>query len=1254
MSYDGFGNVVTVTDALGHSVTNAYDSATATFLTQVANPLGHTRTMIYDPRFGQVMSSTDQNGVATSSEYDVLGRITKVIGPLDTSALPTSRYDYDLSAVPTRVTQYTRVQSGQAQEVVSHTFTDGLGRTIQVRSPAQNATKQVVTGTVEFDSKGRVVRQWTPYLDTGSSTYRPHTLPDIAPLLAPPVVHTYDPLGRLLTTTDPDGSSTSIAYDHWTVTTSDAKQHVKKRTSDAFGRLVQVQEFEGTGTNATLYATTSYQYDSRDNLVLLTDAVGNTTSLQYDSLNRKIQMTDPDMGTWTYAYDDVDKLASQTDARGVSILFTYDALNRQTRKDYLIPPNINVPTNQPPVLYIYDNPLKQFSKGKLTEIADASGSSSFAYDTLGRLVTEQKTVDATTYTIQRAYDLLGRLTTLTYPNNDVATYAYNDQGGIQTITLQSPAQPVQPIINSVDYNAAGQITKMVYGNGVTTDYTYNPQTLRLDKLKSVGPGGVLQDFTYSFDSVGNVSAIADAVHTASQSFTYDSLNRLATANGARYGSFAYTYNQIGNMTGKEGVTQNYGPQNNRPHAVTATSAGLALTYDANGNLASKSGPNRPAQTFVFDAENRLVEVGSPTPYRKLDPGWNLVSFPQIVGEAPVTAALTNFAGNCEQLTRFNTRSNWFESFVNLPGTDQFNTLSATNGYALFVTNAAGIYLPLGDTPAPAGPRLLPAGTNFLAGPSDIMSATNWLAGLVPGVDYDQVLGLDPNTGSTAPVTAVRPGEAYYVRMLRATNWTPPTAAHVANPSTVRFVYDGDGGRVKKIAWKGTTLFLSQSFEASREGHTTTYIMAGGLRIAAKESGGSLRIYHSDHLGSANIVTDGLGLAAELTENTPFGSTSRDEGLVNVAHKFTGQRFDDETGLYYYGARYYDQDLGRFISPDSLVQAPFTPQSLNRYSYCVNSPIQNVDPSGHFWFVALIIGAIIGAAAGAIQSYNLTGHVTFGAVAFGALQGALAGATLGSSAAELGFGYQLAQAAAVVSFGSQIAGAAGNYSLQSQLQQISTGLNIAYGAAQVGEGIRTWLHEPGFKLENANTGETIDALHNHDHLFVPGVNTPEDLARSQATGGKFGVNNVLVNNPRHGLIADVTEAALEKFVGPSSVTKQLAEKMTGLSGITLTGYSQGGIISASTAEVLASEGQAGVISRLTVVNTQVSAATFYQAARSIGLNRDNAIYRSGSMWDFSNFLAPSLNAKTFLGGAVGTALLPFGIHNHGQIPPLPSQ
>jgi RHS repeat-associated protein len=76
---------------------------------------------------------------------------------------------------------------------------------------------------------------------------------------------------------------------------------------------------------------------------------------------------------------------------------------------------------------------------------------------------------------------------------------------------------------------------------------------------------------------------------------------------------------------------------------------------------------------------------------------------------------------------------------------------------------------------------------------------------------------------------------------------------------------------------------------------------------------------------------------------PFGETR--SGSVGIDQKFTGQRLDS-TGLYYYGARYYDPAIGRFISADTIVPNSANPQSLNRYSYCLNNPLKYVDPSGH--------------------------------------------------------------------------------------------------------------------------------------------------------------------------------------------------------------------------------------------------------------------------------------------------------------------
>jgi len=612
LTYDAFGNVKTVTDALMHTTTNDYDGTNHIFLEKITNALGHSRSLTYDPKTGQVLTSTDQNNVTTTTVYDALGRVENVIGPTDTAALPTVRYVYDpclltgTCTAPIKATTCARVQSGQAKELCTDTYADGLGRTIQVRSPAEDPAKQVVTGIVEFDTRGQVKKQWLPYLSAVSSSYVALNLEPGALNLAF-VSYTYDPVGRLLATTNPDSSITTLAYDDWTVSATDALGHQTRRTSDAFGRLATVEEF-----NEGAIYTTSYQYDARDALTQVTDHAGNVTTIIYDTLGRKTSMVDPDMGAWTYTYDAVDNLKTQTDARGVVTTFDYDALNRLTQKSYALPPGSQVSGLTSPVSYTYDNPgnpSQAFPKGRLTEGADGIGSSRFIYDTLGRLTTEQRTLDGTTYTIQRAYDLLGRLTSLTYPDNAVATYTYNDQGGIETISLQSTVGGPQSIVQNVEYNAAGQILKLAYGNGLITDYTYNPQTLRLDQLVTRNPQLVtLQDFTYTFDAIGNVLGIADAVHTASQSFGYDDLNRLKTAAGS-YGSFSYAYNPIGNMTLKQGVTMTYGQGGAGPHAVTTTK-GWTLTYDANGNLTTRAHQAFGTVTYTYDAENRLVHVGS--------------------------------------------------------------------------------------------------------------------------------------------------------------------------------------------------------------------------------------------------------------------------------------------------------------------------------------------------------------------------------------------------------------------------------------------------------------------------------------------------------------------------------------------------------------------------------------------------------------------------------------------------------------------
>jgi RHS repeat-associated protein len=164
-------------------------------------------------------------------------------------------------------------------------------------------------------------------------------------------------------------------------------------------------------------------------------------------------------------------------------------------------------------------------------------------------------------------------------------------------------------------------------------------------------------------------------------------------------------------------------------------------------------------------------------------------------------------------------------------------------------------------------------------------------------------------------------------------------------------------------------------------------------------------YHQDHIGSTGVITDSWGNKVEDIFYKPFGETVSDTGTQSVSHKFTGQEMDDDTGLYNYNARLYDPVVGKFVSADTVVQQPETPQALNRYAYCLNNPVKYIDPEGHSFILGIVVGAIIGAISAGIQSHwNLKATLT------GAVIGAVSGAAFSGASAwaeGLKLGYQLA-------------------------------------------------------------------------------------------------------------------------------------------------------------------------------------------------------------------------------------------------------
>jgi RHS repeat-associated protein len=170
------------------------------------------------------------------------------------------------------------------------------------------------------------------------------------------------------------------------------------------------------------------------------------------------------------------------------------------------------------------------------------------------------------------------------------------------------------------------------------------------------------------------------------------------------------------------------------------------------------------------------------------------------------------------------------------------------------------------------------------------------------------------------------------------------------PTTSTFVYDGDGGRVKKIDGTTTTRYISKLYECDTTGANTScsrFVWAGDIRIATVATNGTTHYWHGDHLGSSSVITDSTGAKVQALTYYPYGDvrTNVPGTPVNVPYKFTGQELDFSSNLYFYESRYYHAIFGRFISPDTIVPDPLNPQDLNRYSYVRNSPLNYTDSTG---------------------------------------------------------------------------------------------------------------------------------------------------------------------------------------------------------------------------------------------------------------------------------------------------------------------
>ncbi|HEX8600585.1 MAG TPA: SpvB/TcaC N-terminal domain-containing protein [Chloroflexia bacterium] len=836
-----------------YQLTYTYDDATQTYITTIKDSFGYTSSATYNFKFGLPETTTDVNSQFTRYTYDSFGRVLSVIGPYEQADSPTITFEYHPEAsVPFAITRHRDRYRGPASTIDRVVFIDGLGRPIQRKQSASVFTGadtasgdvMLVSGRVTFDSVGRAIALYHPVTEAlGKAGVFTSTYDSVQPLRLE-----YDTLDRPTRVTPPDNSVMTYTYGfgpdragatQFETTSVDANNLATKTYHDVRNQTVAVKQFNNGGKQVIW---TSYSYDALGRITEVKDDKDKVTRATYDNLGRRTSIDTPDSGLTETVYDlasnMVARITPNLRAGGKRIVYDYD-FNRMTSITY--PDN---PANN--VSYTYGAQGAADNRaGRLTRVADGSGSTEMFYGRLGEVTKEVRTVVGTAsatpgvYTTQYVYDTWGQLQQLSYPDGEVLTYQY-DSGGQLRQAVGVKGSFSYRYVNRLEYDKFGDRAFLEAGNGVRTRYAYDPATRMLANLRAGKDSATpFQNINYTYDKVGNIKSLANEVAVpasgmggpTNQTFQYDDLYRLTGASGSyRYATdkqrtytLSMSYDTIHNILSKQQndevaqakgkgkaqqlttYSQNYTYGGTRPHAPTRI-GDRTYTYDANGNQTGwTTDKNNTRRNIVWDEENRIQSI--------------------------------------------------------------FN-----------------------------------------------------------------------------------------------------------NGQQLRYTYDAGGERVLKRGPQGETAYVNPYFTIRNADVGTKHIWAGGTRLVSQivnwDNTFETRqyFYQPDHLGSSNYVTDAQGAIYQHSEYFPFGETWVEESsnTQRTPYLFGGKELDEETGLYYFGARYYDPRTSVWQSTDPIIDEYldgrrdngfYDSTNLNLYAYTAQNPLKYVDPDGKVKLLQSLGGAL---------------------------------------------------------------------------------------------------------------------------------------------------------------------------------------------------------------------------------------------------------------------------------------------------------
>ncbi len=948
------------------------------------------------PGLGIARFVDDPNGNRTTSGADNFGRPTSTAIPTASGSQTVELNVYfDTPGWITTQRMRTSTYDGNGNEVQVRQFTDGLGRITRVTTTGldENDAAATIRSDTRYDKLGRVSYQERPILSGASSGTTVY----------------YDIRGRTRYAVQPDGGIQETAYDGLSTRQIDAMGNWTDSLRDGAGSVTQRVQYPTAGGGGVAQIT-KYVYDPLGRLQLVCDPLAascgfaaggglpvaadpkHTVLIGYDTLSRRIRLVDPDRGEERFRYDGAGNLTRRTDARGWNVDYGYDALGRLgsiTNYGY-------VPPYTDSLTYGDQLPVATRPSNSMGRVATATGyltARTYDYDAVGRTARVETLMQGFSqpYVTDYTYDRVGRVKSTTYPDGEIVTNTYDLMG------LDSVASSQRTYVSDIRHNAESSPLTVTYGNGDvrTSQYYASSGYLRTLTARKTGASTDFMSFSYGYDLAARITSVTD-VPTPSETLSnvqYDGISRLKqlVRNGQ---TLTYGYDAVGNLTQKDGVTQRF-EHLTKPHALYENANPSKFEYDLAGNLTK-----RDTTTLRYDALGRLQLVSSSSSQlgsfysydssgervfaqRGADISYFLGPDYEIKNRVRYVKTIRAEGMIVAQVSGMLPPQGAMAPWLRGTPADPAPIALTLAGLALLGVLAGAARR---NELAPAWQRGLAAGlvVVIVAGPTlpalaaakgnvhaddrldaaDGMLVVRSLAGkitltqtqitdadvapLVAGesVGDGRVDANDANLLLRAAQGVDVDGDGLSGDQERQSGTWPLDRDSDGNgiPDNLDDT-DSDGvANATEFAQGTSPLDPDSDGDGYADGDDPLPILAAGTLVA---------YVHTDHLGSSAVLTDTTGTVMRRLRYQVFGqlkSNVLQSGApvttLDPAQKYTGQQLDGDTGLVYYGARWYDAQYGRFVTPDSIVSDPLDPQSLNRYAYVRNSPLNATDPSGH--------------------------------------------------------------------------------------------------------------------------------------------------------------------------------------------------------------------------------------------------------------------------------------------------------------------